>query len=36
MLVCVGSGEWFAIPADQASLLLDHCVIRWHDDIQLD
>ena len=26
-------GEWFAIPADQAVLLLDHCVIRWHDDI---
>ena len=25
-------GEWFAIPVDQASLLLDHCVIRWHDD----
>lgn len=29
-------GEWFAIPVDQASGLLDHCVIRWHDDILLD
>ncbi len=25
-------GEWFRIPAGQARLLLDHCVIRWSDD----
>lgn len=25
-------GEWFSIPAEQAGRLLDHCVIRWHDD----
>ena len=25
-------GEWFRINAQQARLLLDHCVIRWADD----
>ncbi len=29
-------GEWFRISAQQAALLLDHCVIRWVDDPLLD
>lgn len=26
-------GEWFNLSASSAKLMLDHCVIRWHDDI---
>lgn len=25
-------GEWFSMPVAQAIGLVDHCVIRWHDD----
>ena len=29
-------GEWFSVPLTQAVALLEHCVIRWHDDSLLD
>ena len=29
-------GEWFSVPLAEAIALLDHCVIRWHDDSLLD
>ena len=29
-------GEWFSLDAKLAANLVEHCVIRWHDDILLD